>query len=896
MASRQLSLPKWCPSCSLALLRAFASACGTPLSPPTRRIGRSGYQAINLLQSRAGYASTSRRQLTPGVQRSRLRRRRPARNLNATADPSKRQGISRESLFNSTNTESNTRPVQASYLREMFESIDGSYIKKKDVHTELDPGMFDAVDKLQHPVIQQVMSDLDARGDIGSPLRWEKVTTKQVVEDLDRRIEVMRKKRIERMEKEKEEEKPMASQRDTSSAAVASVPNQDITTNVDVDKTGDVFGPTEIAELRIEGSPSRKLSPAPKAPATHSYSKITTENFNQEEVLEKFGITGYLAYDSHKVKTTKKTKESTEETSISMEQQSSSEAKGIISESEENTTKEFVDENELAEQSSESNEFRSLQEDQETLIQDIERLLENIDNLEEVIGEEKLLSLREEAELLVEEAEDLYRELLTEDLEGFKDLSTNPAIEPQIENDEQDIEFKVTETSTPKETSDGGTPWYLQAPMEPAPRRFVSPLIEQMPELPPNPPEHFEALMNYLLKDLSLSKLKVMDLRGIEPPPALGPNVLMILATARSERHMNIAADKCARYMRGILTGAKIFADGLMGRGEMKLRERRERRKGKRRTADDEEALRVGWICINSGQGIVVQVMTGWKREELNLEALWSRKINTSMKRKLREKLTAEGRDTEEIKRIVASKIPDVLDEAPEYDAREDRIEAKKIEKRIMAEEMQLPPPDSSQVGLEEYQDVFEAVEMHSKSRKKEEGRRYIDIPAVKPRRLSKREKERQLDGITFSTRRAFSTSTRHYGRVSEEGKSPLSAPASFPLKLEDTDPELEKFVRKGDYKTVTKWLTRPRKDTEATLVLLAHLNHLVLTQPEIARKTLLSENPDQRYLTPFFISFNSSLPETPKPSHNHIQTLLQITAHKIAPLVYPRPSRHRDF
>ncbi|KAF3935731.1 hypothetical protein ABW19_dt0209064 [Dactylella cylindrospora] len=467
---------------------------------------------------------------------------------------------------------------------------------------------------------------------------------------------------------------------------------------------------------------------------------------------------------------------------------------------------------------------------------------------------------------------------------------------------EEDIEYKATEEPTSPQPSTE-TPWYLQSPPPPAPKRFVSPLIEQMPPLPPNPPENFESLMNYLLKDLSLSKLKVMDIRGLDPPPALGQNVIMILATARSERHMNIAADRCSRYMRGILHGAQIYADGLIGRGEMKLREKRERRKGKRRTAEDEESMRVGWICVNSGQGIVVQIMTGWKREQLNLEALWSRKIHTSKKRKLKERLLAEGLSEAEIKARVAAEIPDIIEEAPEYDPEE---VASTPEPDILKASEVLPPLEAN-VELEEYQEIYKAAEIHSKSKKPKEGKRYLDIPVKSKNRQwrerldRRRRNEKQLrNPVAFSTKFAYSTMTRQYSTATEASQSLGVPPLLDHPQL--TDLAVDDTVKMGDYREVLKMYPRPRTESQNTLVLLAHLNHLARTPPDIARRTLLLSpknavpvqppplgpfsNP--AVSTPFLESFYSSFPRNPTPTHNHIRALLYILSHNISPLTHP--------
>ncbi|KAF3179683.1 ATPase synthesis protein 25 mitochondrial [Orbilia oligospora] len=486
----------------------------------------------------------------------------------------------------------------------------------------------------------------------------------------------------------------------------------------------------------------------------------------------------------------------------------------------------------------------------------------------------------------VEEDLEFTEEDIENSLEGIEGIEGVEESEIRAEEeDDEDIEYRSSEPAASSPASEG-TPWYLQSPLQPAPRRFVSPLIEQMPDLPPNPPKNLDTLLNYLIKELSLSKIKIMDLRDLDPTPALGANTVMLITTARSERHMTIASDKCARYMRSILDGSEIYADGLIGRGEIKLRERRERRKGKRRTAEDEEAMRVGWVCVNSGQGIVVQIMTGWRREQLNLEGLWSRKIHTSMKRKLKDRLLAEGLSEDEVRETVARELPERLDMAPEYDAQEDAIEARKVEAKLIVSEVLPPLDDPSKVGLEEFNDVLKVVEIHSKSKKKQEGKRYIDIPAVKQKKLTWREKQKRLEAVSFSTKRSFSTSARQYSTL--VGATPTVDLRSILSPTYSEELNTEELVRQGRYEQVLKAYPRPRTDAQATLVLLAHLNHLLLTPRGIATTTLLSSDPKEIYSTPFFKSFMLSFPKRPAPTHNHIRTLVHIAAHNISPLLYP--------
>jgi len=82
----------------------------------------------------------------------------------------------------------------------------------------------------------------------------------------------------------------------------------------------------------------------------------------------------------------------------------------------------------------------------------------------------------------------------------------------------------------------------------------------------------------------------------------------MIIGTARSVKHLNVSADRFCRWLR---TTYKLrpYADGLLGRNELKLKLRRKARRLKLerqagRTGVEEGAddgITTGWVCVNVG-------------------------------------------------------------------------------------------------------------------------------------------------------------------------------------------------------------------------------------------------------------------------------------------------------
>lgn len=199
-------------------------------------------------------------------------------------------------------------------------------------------------------------------------------------------------------------------------------------------------------------------------------------------------------------------------------------------------------------------------------------------------------------------------------------------------------------------------PWYLQADAaEPEPTTVSS--RDQLPDIPENPPPILPPLLDYAFKDLGLDNLKLVDLRELDIPTGLGANVIMAIGTARSVKHLNVAADRLCRWMR---TSWKLtpYADGLLGRNELKIKLRRKTRRARAATQagatyeERDDGITTGWICVNAGvvqedpdqltlhnQGVegfgnlgrgvrlVVQVFTEEKRAEVDLEGLWTKRL-----------------------------------------------------------------------------------------------------------------------------------------------------------------------------------------------------------------------------------------------------------------------------
>jgi hypothetical protein len=179
----------------------------------------------------------------------------------------------------------------------------------------------------------------------------------------------------------------------------------------------------------------------------------------------------------------------------------------------------------------------------------------------------------------------------------------------------------------------------------------------------------------------------------MDPPPALGSNLLMILGTTRSEKHLHVSADRLCRWLR-TEHHLSPYADGLLGRNELKLKMRRLAKKKNLLSAvgasvysatndpegeNVDDGIRTGWVCVNigtveggelpkspeqiareaeapivgfntqvAGSKIVVQMMTEEKREALGLEKLWMGILRRNIQERNEVLLGLEGEGEEQ--------------------------------------------------------------------------------------------------------------------------------------------------------------------------------------------------------------------------------------------------------
>ncbi|KAH7143756.1 ATPase synthesis protein 25, mitochondrial [Dactylonectria macrodidyma] len=270
----------------------------------------------------------------------------------------------------------------------------------------------------------------------------------------------------------------------------------------------------------------------------------------------------------------------------------------------------------------------------------------------------------------------------TKDGEPTRDKDSELAIEAELSVEESEAAAATTEPAQPHKPN---APWFLE--VDP-PRHPPSQHEVDLPKIPDDAPAVIEPMMKYIFEDMGLDDISLLDMRGLDPPAALGPNLIMLFGTTRSERHLHISSGRFVRWLR---RNYKIDAraDGLIGPGELRTKLRRLRKKAKLMGTNTaiipggDNGISTGWVCVNftsndgstdevesfdesgrfsgfgapqTGTTVVIQCMTEARRNELNLEGLWQGVLKRSLQNssKIRGEKVLEK---SELDALVASKV-----------------------------------------------------------------------------------------------------------------------------------------------------------------------------------------------------------------------------------------------
>ncbi|OQV04882.1 hypothetical protein CLAIMM_09698 [Cladophialophora immunda] len=227
---------------------------------------------------------------------------------------------------------------------------------------------------------------------------------------------------------------------------------------------------------------------------------------------------------------------------------------------------------------------------------------------------------------------------------------------------QSEVQYSSESSSEPPPPS-SAVPWYLQIE-DPTPPSPISPLLalQEIPPLPHDPPPILSPVLAHLSTQIGLDNLILLDLRQLDPPPALGSNLLMIIGTARSVKHLNVSADRFCRWVRKEHK-LRPYADGLLGRNELKLKLRRKARKMKLAQSvgntvamkDADDGITTGWICVNMGpvdEAVMPEIQEGeGEEEDMEVEVGEGQRVsssaptNATMTRKMQETLAEDEED-----------------------------------------------------------------------------------------------------------------------------------------------------------------------------------------------------------------------------------------------------------
>ncbi|KAK9362313.1 hypothetical protein V1504DRAFT_449173 [Lipomyces starkeyi] len=203
--------------------------------------------------------------------------------------------------------------------------------------------------------------------------------------------------------------------------------------------------------------------------------------------------------------------------------------------------------------------------------------------------------------------------------EAIEDNSTIDGLEYHL----HDGEFKVEEQPESTVMVDS-TPWYLR---EANAHSTVS-NVALLPDIPEDAPKEVTEILNFLATDLGLTELSLVDLRNRNT--TFGPNAIMIVGTARSDRHLIRASEELRVHLKKTYR-AKSRIEGLVSKDKLKIQERRIKKKISKYTGDVsayENDLRSSsknsWVFFDSRvKGVHIHIITSEKRWQLDLEGLW---------------------------------------------------------------------------------------------------------------------------------------------------------------------------------------------------------------------------------------------------------------------------------
>ncbi|KAK9471374.1 uncharacterized protein V1510DRAFT_368016 [Dipodascopsis tothii] len=432
-------------------------------------------------------------------------------------------------------------------------------------------------------------------------------------------------------------------------------------------------------------------------------------------------------------------------------------------------------------------------------------------------------------------------------------------------------------------------PWYLRK----VPAAGDSPFNTELPDIPDDAPKELSSVLRYMADDLGLTDIQIFDMRQLKSPTAFGEDAMMVISSTRGERHLLRAAESLRKFMKESFR-AKVKTEGMVAPERIKIRERRIKKKLSKFSGDmamAEQELRSEqahtWVLINSGiRGINIHLMTRDRREELDLETLWTSElpmINDMLGSQLKDNLVDRKKDFSGFTRRRRT------DPLERYDAITQ--EYQKIVYRARKQER------STDIGSGNDRKVYVTAEksspFYSFSKATTTGTRGYHTEAIVE---STGTSQPILDKFTIEVSRTAYSYKREFSPLKDEIQD-LLALYEFDTVVEGPEAKhlykkLQSLAEHGEYSVVEKMVKHlPKKfvyDSNHdihTLLMDAHIYHIIRCSSILDLQALFTQI-DRR--TPAFIcSFLRAFPWK-DPEHKHWRKKLEFLqlAHMVNPKV----------
>lgn len=193
-------------------------------------------------------------------------------------------------------------------------------------------------------------------------------------------------------------------------------------------------------------------------------------------------------------------------------------------------------------------------------------------------------------------------------------LSTKPGPEPAS-----------AEAVAESADSEISTPWYLRNDLK---SELIENAVVEIPRVPETAPPHVAEILRLLAEGYGMEKLLLFDMTTLDETHEFRSDNqntdYIIICTGKSERHIYKAASELRNYIKHVYGVIPAVEGMVLGAKTPAMRRRLLRRARKGPVATDNEYGRSAnsWVLFHHDL-VSVHILTGPRREELNLESLW---------------------------------------------------------------------------------------------------------------------------------------------------------------------------------------------------------------------------------------------------------------------------------